>query len=143
MEKFSSYDLQFAIELKGEGVEAETLEMIKEFGLMDRTVFTSFQYAYIKKTKELDPEAKVGWIISEVSEQVIEDLLAIGAEQIVPKADPLTAEQVKRCREAGLDVRGCCVSKLGLMRKLCGLGVDGMTVNFPDRLYEDMNHLGL
>ena len=62
LEKFSNYDLTFAIELKGEGVEEDTLEMIKRFGIFEKTTFTSFKFDYIKKIKELDPNARVGYL---------------------------------------------------------------------------------
>lgn len=136
LENFASYDIQFAIELKGPDVERETLELSQEFGIMEKTTFTSFKYDYVATAKKLCPNARIGWIVSNVTDEVIEKLLAIGAEEIVPKADPLTAEQVKLCRDAGLGVRGCCVHTLALMRKMCEFGVDGMTVNFPDRLRE-------
>ena len=136
LEKFASYDIQFAIELKGPDVERETLELVQEFGIMEKTTFTSFKYDYVATAKKLCPNARIGWIVSNVTDEVIEKLLAIGAEEIVPKADPLTPEQVKLCRDAGLGVRGCCVHTLALMRKMCEFGVDGMTVNFPDRLRE-------
>ena len=136
LEKFSDLDLNFAIELKGPDVEKETLEMVNEFDVLGKTTFTSFQYEYLEKTKKLSPAARVGWIVSEVTDEVIEKLLAIGAEEIIPKATPLTEEQVKLCRERGLGVRGCSVKTLDLMRKMCLLQVDGMTVNFPDRLHE-------
>ena len=49
LEKFSQYDIRFAIELKEEGVEEDTLNMINEFGILDKTTFTSFKYDYISK----------------------------------------------------------------------------------------------
>lgn len=51
LEKFSRYDINFAIELKGADVEKETLEMVKEFGIMDKTTFTSFTFQHIKKLR--------------------------------------------------------------------------------------------
>ena len=44
LEKFANYDIAFAIELKGPDVEAETLEMVKEFAIMEKTTFTSFKF---------------------------------------------------------------------------------------------------
>ena len=57
LEAFSQYDIHFAIELKGAGVEAETLELAKEFGVMEKTTFTSFAFEYIQTIKELEPAA--------------------------------------------------------------------------------------
>lgn len=136
LEKFSSYDITFAIELKGAGVNKETLEMIKEFGIMDKTTFTSFQYDYIKEIKELDKTARVGWLVKEVTEETIEKLKEIGGEEMAPQAAPLTEEIVKKLRDEGFGVRAWGLTSVALMKKMCDLEVDGMTVNFPDRLYE-------
>ena len=136
LEKFSEYDISFAIELKGEDVEKETLEMAKEFGIMKQTTFTSFNYEYIEKIKKLDSTARVGWLVSSVDDEVIELLGKIGGEEIAPKAETVTEQLIKKWREAGLGVRAWGVSSIALMKKMCALGVDGMTVNFPDRLRE-------
>ena len=136
LEKFSGYDIDFAIELKGADVEDETLEMVKEFGIMNKTTFTSFQYHYIKKIKELDRTARVGWLTSSTDDEIITRLLEIGGEEIAPKAELITKELMEKWRKAGLGVRAWGVSDISLMKKMCNLEVDGMTVNFPDRLYE-------
>ncbi len=136
LEKFSSYDITFAIELKGAGVNKETLEMIKEFGIMEKTTFTSFNFDYIKEIKELDKSARVGWLVKEVTEETIKALKEIGGEEMAPQAAPLTEEIVKNLRDEGLGVRAWGLSSVALMKKMCDLKVDGMTVNFPDRLYE-------
>ena len=139
LEKFSDYGISFAIELKGEGVEEDTLKMIKEFGCFERTTFTSFEFEYIKKIKTLCPEARVGWLVVEGTEEEIQQLLSIGGEEIAPKADAITADTVKKWRGFGLGVRAWGVSSVALMKNMCELSVDGMTVNFPDRLYQYLN----
>jgi glycerophosphoryl diester phosphodiesterase len=134
LEKFHSYDINFAIELKGEGVEEETLAMVKEYGIMNKTTFTSFTFEFIKKIKELDSTARVGWLTSSTDDEAVEQILQIGGEEIAPKAQTITAELMKKWRGAGLGVRAWGVSNIELMEKACQLGVDGMTVNFPDKL---------
>lgn len=136
LEKFSCYDINFAIELKGEGVEADTLSMIKEFGVFDRTTFTSFNFEYIKKIKEIDSTARVGWLTENPGEEETEKLLAIGGEEMSPKAECVTEDMVKRLKEQGLGIRAWGVFNVSLMKKMCLLHVDGMTVNFPDRLHQ-------
>lgn len=135
LEKFSHYNINFAIELKGEDVESETLEMVKAFGIMNKTTFTSFNYQYIKRIKEIDSSARVGWLTKSVDDETMTRLLEIGGEEISPKADLITEELMEKWRKAGLGVRAWGVSNLDLMKKMCRLKVDGMTVNFPDRLH--------
>ena len=139
LEGFSDYDISFAIELKGEGVEEDTLAMIQEFGIMDKTTFTSFKFDYIKKIKELEPSARVGLLTSKTDDETIESLISIGAEEYCPQASPLTEEFMQTLREKGFGVRAWGLSSIELMKKMCKLGVDGMTVNFPDRLTEYLN----
>ena len=133
--KFASYDIQFALELKGSGVEEGTLAMAEEFGILDRTTFTSFQFEHIETAKSLNPKARIGWLTSECTDEAVKKLLAIGGEEFAPDAGPLTRPQVDKCREAGLGVRAWGVTSVALMKKMCAFGVDGMTVNFPDRLF--------
>lgn len=139
LEVFSEYDISFAIELKGEGVEADTLAMIEEFGILEKTTFTSFQFEYIKKIKELNPKARVGWLTFSISDDVIEKLTGIAGEELAPKAESITQDLMNLCRASDLGVRAWGVSSVALMKKMCSLGVDGMTVNFPDRLYQYLN----
>ncbi len=141
LEKFSQYDIHFAIELKGPDVEKETLAMAKEFSMMEKTTFTSFRFEYIQKIKELDPSARVGYLTSSVEDETVQRLLAIGGEEFAPKAELVTEDLMKKWRNAKLGVRAWGVSSVALMKKVCALGVDGMTVNFPDRLSEYLSYL--
>lgn len=141
LETFSRYDLNFAIELKGEDVEEETLAMAKEFGIMDRTTFTSFHFRHIKKVKELDQTARVGWLTASTDDETVKCLQEIGGEEIAPKAELVTEDLMKKWRKAGFGVRAWGVINVALMKKMCALGVDGMTVNFPDRLQEYLHTL--
>ena len=141
LEKFCRHDIHFAIELKGTDVEKETLEMVKSFGIMDKTTFTSFAFNHIAKIKELDKAARIGWLVPSISNGEVDRLLEIGGEEIAPKAELLCDESMQLLRNAGLGVRAWGVTNIALMKKMCALGVDGMTVNFPDRLYEYLHTL--
>ena len=46
---------------------------------------------------------------------------------------------MKKWRGAGLGVRAWGITSVALMKKAFDLSVDGMTVNFPDRLTEYIN----
>ncbi len=141
LEKFAQYDITFAIELKGPNVERETLEMAREFGIMEKTTFTSFKFDYIKKLKELEPAARVGYLIDAPDDDALNALIAIGGEEIAPRATNISAELIQKWRSLGLGVRAWGVKEVPIMKKMCELKVDGMTVNFPDRLFQHLNSL--
>lgn len=134
LEHFARYDIRLAIELKGPGTEAQVLALSREFHVMERTTFTSFSLDYLRKMKALCPAARVGWLVRDPSEAEIAALLAIGAEEIAPNAAHITTEKIAFWRSLGLGVRAWGVKNTALMEQMCALGVDGMTVNFPDLL---------
>ena len=142
LEKFSPYDIQFAIELKGPDVEKESLEMAKEFGILGNTTFTSFELSYIQKIKEMDPSARVGYLAEGLSDELTDKLLSFGCEEMAPEAETITPQWMEKWRSAGLGVRAWGVYNTDLMEQMCRIGVDGMTVNFPDKLcaYMKENH---
>ena len=139
LEKFSSYDISFAIELKGAGVEQGTLALAEEFGILEKATFTSFKYDYIKEIKRLNGNARVGWLAKTVTDEEISALKDIGGEEMAPKAEIITDEIIARLRSEGLGVRAWGINSIEIMRHMCDAGVDGMTVNFPDRLAEYIN----
>ena len=103
------------MELKGEGVEEGTLAAARKHGVWDRTTFTSFHFEYIENAKRLDPTARVGFLTSATDDETINRLLAIGGEEMAPKAASITEERMEAWRKAGLGVRAWGVSSITLM----------------------------
>lgn len=143
LEHFAPYPIQFAIELKSGDVESPVIDLIRKFGIADRTTVTSFHFEYIQKVKEIDPSIRIGWLVHGDGCDCMNQLLAIGGEEMAPQASAMTPESVHILRNAGLGVRAWGVSKVDLMKKMCHLEVDGMTVNFPDRLSVYLDKAGI
>ena len=124
LEKLSQYPIKFAIELKGADVEEETLDMVKEFGVLDKTTFTSFVFDYIKKIKQLDGGARVGLLTSCVDDELIHRLQEIGCEEIAPQAERITAEQMAYWRQLGFGVRAWAVYTLVSGDQFCSRNIN-------------------
>ena len=139
---FSAHDLTLAIELKGEGIEADTYALIKKYGLEDRAIVTSFRLDYLINLKKLYPEASLGYLTEDFDEELLSKMKEIGIGQLCPRATNLTAEKVAAWHGLGFNVRAWGVKDALLMKHACECGVDGMTVNFPDRLIEYIIHKG-
>ena len=142
LQTFSQYNISFAIELKQADTEEDVIEMAKKYGITDRMTVTSFNFDYLKRTKEIDSSIRIGWLVPDPGETEIKKLKEIGGEEMAPEAKYTTEESVKMLREAGLGVRAWGIFGLycrDLMKEMCRLGVDGMTVNFPDRLFQYLN----
>ncbi|MBR6915786.1 MAG: hypothetical protein IKN36_05465 [Clostridia bacterium] len=138
-EIFANRDIAFALDLKETAVAEPTLRMAEEFGILGKATFTSGGFDRLKIVKECNPAARVGWIIREGNEDEMRMLKEIGGEELVVFAPNTTAEKIARWREAGFGVRAWGVENITLMKRMCDLGVDGMTVDYPDRLVQYLN----
>lgn len=134
LEIFSGYDIKFAIELKGPDVEDETYALSKQYGILHKTTFTSGSFERLKRMKELDPSVRIGWLVQDPQDEHLEKLLSIEGEEICPRACFTTEESVRKWRDLGLGVRVWYIENVRMMKEMCRLGVDGMTINYPDRL---------
>lgn len=136
LQKFAFRDLIFAIELKGEEVEKGTADLLRKYGLVEKTVITSFKLEYIKNFIAYAPEFEFGLLTKEVTPEIESELLSLGATEICPRATLMSAEDVARWHSMGLRVRAWGVKDEVVMKFAFDAGVDGMTVNFPDKLEE-------
>lgn len=139
LQKFADKDLQFAIELKVTGIEKETLELIRTYGCLDRTIFTSNLWQALINMHAIDPTVRLGYLAKLLNDHLLEAAKECGIGQICPKADILTPEWNQRLRDAGFSVRAWGIENEELMKRMMALKVDGMTVNFPDVLYAYLN----
>lgn len=135
-ESFSMLDLTFAIELKVAGCEADLYDLISQYGCENKVIVTSFEYEYLKRMRELSGSIRLGYLTARTDEELIPLLRDICAYEICPKAETITPELVNFWHGLGLNVRAWGVFDEELMKKVYDYGVDGMTVNFPDKLTE-------
>lgn len=133
--KYLSKELTFAIELKQEGIEKETLSIIKKYATHDNIYITSFSYKALENMRKLDSNIKLSWLIEEkINKNNIDKLLKINGTQICPRADNVTKDDIELANKNGLRVRLWGVSNEQIMENVYKFDIDGKTVNFPDKL---------
>ena len=71
---------------------------------------------------------------SKLDEETIDRLISIDADEYCPRGSTLTREWVDKLHRLGFNVRAWGVENEEMMQSLYDMGVDGMTVNFPDKL---------
>lgn len=131
--------LTFAIELKAENIEKEVLEIIHQYATHDNIYITSFEYKILKNVRKLDENIKISWLIEEnINEKNIKELLKIKGNQICPEATSVSKEDIELAHQNGLGVRLWGVANEEIMKKVYCLDIEGMTVNFPDKLNQLM-----
>ena len=132
---FAFRDITFAIELKVADIEKDVADMLIKYDVARKTVVTSFELDYIKKFMEIAPNFRVGYLCCSVDEELLQRLTEIGVDEICPKAETITPDLVRKWHLMGFRVRAWGVANEELMRHAYDCGVDGMTVNFPDKLH--------
>jgi len=135
--EFLPLDLTFAIELKVIGIEKETLKIIRKYQTHNNIYISSFMYEALENMSQVDANVKLSWLIEEkISEQNIAKLVAIHGCQICPEAEKVTVEDIKLAKQHGIGVRLWGVYNEEIMEHVYLLDIEGMTVNFPDKLRE-------
>ena len=137
--EFLSKELTFAIELKQEGIEKDTLDIVKKYATHDDIYITSFNFNALKNVRMIDSNIKLSWLIEEkINEDNVSKLLKIKGSQICPNAEHASPSGIELANKSGLGVRLWGVFNEDIMRKVFNFNIDGMTVNFPGKLKELM-----
>ena len=136
--RFKDFDLTFAIELKGDKTALPTAKLIEKFGIQDKVVATSFKYSELVDMHEAIPTLRLGYLAFEVTDELLAKMKKDGINEICPKASIVNSENCKKWHDMGFNVRAWGVKDTEIMEKVLDAGVDGMTVNFPDKLTEKL-----
>ena len=141
LKAFGALSLTFAIELKQPHIEKEIIDMLNKYAMQPKTILTSFDFDSLARAKAYAPEYPVGLLFGKRDTyDPVKKLRSIGGEQLCPHADLITAESVRRWHDMGFSVRAWGIKDEAVMRRVYDCGVDGMTVNFPDKLCDLMNN---
>lgn len=131
---FGGKPLSLALEIKQEGIAKEVVDAVDAYGIWDRVILTSFHWDSLVEARACAPDAAIGYLTQEIDEATLDAMQALHMGQICPRADLMTAEGCALARQRGFSIRAWGVKTEALMRHALALGVDGMTVNFPDVL---------
>lgn len=117
-------------------IEKRVIDMVREFGLSDKIIFSSFNHFTVKRCEEIAPEIKRGFLTGDW----LYDFGKYTAERKVQCCHPwhvsLSEETVKEMHEAGCEINTWTVNEYDDIRKLSAWGVDSLIGNFPDRMIE-------
>jgi glycerophosphoryl diester phosphodiesterase len=135
--------LPFNLELKRgsrggyPGLEEAALAEVRARGLEERTLFSSFEDAALRRLRALAPAARIGVLVSPREPgDFLARARAVAAEAVHPWRGLVDRALVASAHGAGLAVHVYTVDAPQEMRRLLELGVDGLFTNFPDRLRE-------
>lgn len=141
---FGSKGLHLAIEIKQAGIEEDLIALLRKYRCdNEMTVVTSFQWEPLLTVRRLAPDLKTGYLCKHTDDTLLESMLAAGIWQYCPKAADLEEAWLQKFRAAGFSIRAWGVKDEALMHKALDMHVDGMTVNFPDKLQSALQRSAL
>ncbi len=133
---FSHKNVTFAIELKDAGIEQDVIDLLEKYSMREKTYITSNWIEYLANVKRIDSRYRIGHLLRVCGESEMAAMRAIGGEQLCPKADIVTAENVAYWKSQGFEVRAWGVKNVEQMKQMYDFGTDGMTINYPDLAIE-------
>jgi glycerophosphoryl diester phosphodiesterase len=122
------------IELKINGHErhlAESVvELVRSAQCAETCIITSQDQASIARVRELAPEIRIGWIVTDA----IGDVGRLDLDLLSMRRDQVTKKRVHANRAAGLATHVWTVDDENTMVRMIGFGVDSIITNRPARL---------
>ena len=117
----------------------KTINMVKEYGLFDRLIISSFSSKVLIECKRVDPECKTGLLYSPerpiTNKKMLFSYLKYAKELKVDYLHPhhllVTKKYVETLHANGNKVNVWTVNKPELAQKLLGWGVDGLITDLP------------
>ena len=125
------YEKHCILELKSDFTEEETerfIRIIERLGYLEQVTFISFHYDNLVKVRRLLPHQSVQFLFSEVTEQIIERLIANGIDADV-YFRALSEQTVKALHAAGRTINCWTVDAKEDAERLVAMGVDYITTN--------------
>lgn len=115
-------------------IERKVLELVKEEGMEDRIIYSSFNHYSVQKIKELSPEAETAYLIGDVMLDVAAYTKNTGIKGLHPALFHVKmADFLKEYKESGIALRVWTVNEKDQIRWLIDEGVDAVITNYPDR----------
>lgn len=135
-------NLELNIELKTgiywyRGLEEKTMELVKEAGMENRVIYSSFNHYSVQKILELDSNAQCAYLYSDVILNVDKYAKKTGVCGLHPAVYHLKMPAfLKEYQESGLKIRVWTVNKKEDMETFIKAGLEAIITNYPDKALE-------
>ena len=116
------------------GIEEAVLQALERHRALDRSIVISFDHPSVLRFKELAPESRTGVLFVGRPVEPAQLAKEARADVLMPLWTDVTPELVASAHRAGLGVIPWTGDAAEAMRRIAGMGVDGIVTNRPDRL---------
>lgn len=116
-----------------EGIEEKVLKLAERMQMENRIIYSSFNHYTLVKIKNLNREAKIGFLYTDGIYEVSEYCRTLGADAIHPPVNNLKfPDLIESCKEFGINMHVWNIRDEDI-NMCCDVGVDAVITNYPDR----------
>lgn len=115
-----------------EGIEDRVYGLIREFGLRDRIIVSSFNHRSIMRMKALDPAVVCGLLVDCWLLNPADYVGSLGVECYHPSVYGLHRKDVEELHRRGIRVNPWFLNEPRDFAEVVGLGIDGIITDYPD-----------
>lgn len=121
------------------GIEDKIIAQVKEFGLQDSVIISSFNHYSVKKCRDIAPDIKTGILYMEGLYEPWNYMKALDCQCAHPFYMALAPEIARELKARGYQINVFTVNDPQEALKLAEAGVDGIITNYPDRILQAFN----
>ena len=115
------------------GLEEKMVKLVKDMNMTDKIWCSSFNHESVLKVKQLCPEMKTGFLVSDVIIDVADYVKQNGVIALHPALYHMQdKELISKCKRKGIAVHVWTVNDRQDMRRLCLEEADSIITNYPD-----------
>jgi glycerophosphoryl diester phosphodiesterase len=116
------------------GLAEAVVEAVRRTRTVRQAIVVSFDHAAVRRAKELAPRLTTGALFATHAADAVAVARAAGARVVLPRWPLVDAALVEEAHRTGLALVPWTVDAPAAMRRLIGLGVDGIATNRTDVL---------
>lgn len=114
-------------------IEQMVVDMVKEFDMEERVLYSSFNHMTCKRMHEINPNCYVGILYADGTIDMPEYAKKHGANALHPALYNLQYEGVlQQAMQNGLDINAWPINEKEHMMMACQFGINAMITNYPD-----------
>ncbi len=124
---------------KETAIVRETIKAVKEHGLFDKLLISSFSPDILKEAKQIDKNCRTGFLYGPnspttpfVAWRIFSYVKSLGCEAVHPHFIFVNKKYIKKAHEAGIKVNPWTIDLPEIIDNMIKWGADGIITNLPD-----------
>ena len=132
----------------GTALAEKTIDAVKNHGLFDKLLISSFSAKMLIESKKIDRNCKTAFLYSPKDKIVVKILFTaarfvkgLGVQALHPHFTLVTPQYVKKAHALGIQVNPWTVNKESDIRRMIKCGVDGIITDYPEVVHKIIDEM--